>query len=175
MKKELIFLFLFLLPLLLLAELINFNTATGDVTHDLAIIRLERLQLARSPFYGRIDAECRAYIRTIDQYLRLGADERYYTPTGLSGNPGYYINERTLLQHLSDMQHPNTPCSPALKTQAAAIAANITAQNVRLGNYTLSHRTCTPDAKWYFDQAVFLSTREPISAINYLEHTVSLC
>lgn len=175
MKKTLVIALLFSLPMLLLIQLVELNSSTGDVVNDLATVRLQRLNLARSPFYGRIDPECRAYVRTIDQYLRLGADERYYTPNGLTKNPAYYVNERTLFERLDGMTHENTPCSPELKEQAHFVADTIAAINLRLGNVTLRRGDCSTDAQWYFDQAVFLAKNDKVASMNYLEHAVSLC
>lgn len=175
MKKTLVIAFLFFLPMILLIQLVTLNSTTGDVVNDLATARLERLNLARSPFYGRIDAECRAYVRTIDQYLRLGADERYYTPRGLSKNPAYYVNERTLFERLDGMMHENTPCTPELKAQAELVSKRIVDINIHLGNVTMQRGDCSQDAQWYFDQAVFLTYGDRAAAMNYLEHALSLC
>lgn len=175
MKKTMVISLLFFLPLLLLVQLVSLNSTTGDVVNDLATVRLERLNLARSPFYGRIDAECRAYVRTIDQHLRLGADERYYSPNGLVQNPAYFVNERTLFERLDGMQHENTPCSADLKVQAGLVAQQIANINIHLGNVTMQRKDCTADAQWYFDQAVFLARNDRIAAMNYLEHALALC
>ncbi len=175
MKKTLVIAFLFFLPMILLVQLVTLNSTTGDVVNNLATVRLERLNLARSPFYGRIDAECRAYVRTIDQHLRLGADERYYSQNGLVQNPAYFVNERTLFERLNGLQHENTPCSTDLKVQAGLVAQRIADINIDLGNVTMQRKRCTADAQWYFDQAVFLAKNDKIAAMNYLEHALTLC
>lgn len=175
MKKTLVIALLFFLPMILLIQLVSFNSTTGDVVNDLAAVRLERLNLARSPFYGQIDAECRAYVRTIDQYLRLGADERYYSPNGLVQNPAYYVNERTLFERLDSIQNENTPCEPRIKEQARFVSQKIIDINIHLGNVTMYRADCPADAQWYFDQAVFFANNNRAAAMNYLEHALSLC
>ncbi|MBI4146684.1 hypothetical protein HY489_05100 [Candidatus Woesearchaeota archaeon] len=166
MLKGLVIFLLLLLPVLFLLQ--DFKSEqTGLVVNDVAVLRLERLQLARAPFSGWVSAECRVLLRRIDQLLRFGADDRYYEPSGLVLPELFFVSERSLFNLVDQVSWSS--CPDRTKGESRKLFDSLAGLDTRLVVMTVERSRCSDAvsslngaraALWRNDTALFVSFLE---------------
>ncbi|RMD57612.1 hypothetical protein D6825_03490 [Candidatus Woesearchaeota archaeon] len=125
----------------------HIEMTSGRLVNSLALVRLERIEKAREGLQMRQlqPQECILSARDIERYLRLGADERYFSPAGLHNPQEFFINERFLISQLNALEK-NERCPDAMRERARDLKKEIVAIDANLVVETIRRSAC-PDTK----------------------------
>ena len=99
MKKELLMILVILaLPTIFI---MNYGDSkpTGALTSEVARLRVDRIDLILA-FPISIDPVYASITRSIQDYLRAGANGKFYTPSGLTDGDGFFLVEMNLFPEL---------------------------------------------------------------------------
>lgn len=111
----------------------------GAVVNEVGKIRLDRIIQAGQGF--PYSYACKEQLAGIDQLMRLNADSRHYTPSGIQDVETFFTNEKVLYSMLESVSKTGK-CEFQIRQRANELLMNLTSLDTRLVAWTLENSGC---------------------------------